>query len=93
MPPAGVTDLANYPQKLLESSPTTSSRHSLGMEWKEHVSWLAPILMTMVAYVSGKYGASITTQRPLRLAVLGFAVVAFVVTLIAGAFGHLGQQS
>ena len=55
VPPSGVTDLALYPRYLLKSSATTSGWHDLGMEWKEHVAWIAPIAMTMVAYVFTKY--------------------------------------
>jgi hypothetical protein len=87
VPPAGVTDLADYPKFLLVSSPMTSGWHSLGMEWKENVAWLAPIAMTMVAYVFAKYGARIAAHRPIRTAVLVFAVVAFAATGVAGAFG------
>ncbi len=86
-PPAGITDLAAYPQRLLLSSPMTSEWHDLGMEWKENVAWLAPISMTMVAYVTMKYGSAITKHRQLRMAVLGFAVAAFFATGVAGAFG------
>ena len=49
VPPAGVTDLSEYPRRLLLSSGRTSEWHNIGMEWKEHVAWLAPIAMTMVA--------------------------------------------
>jgi hypothetical protein len=87
VPPAGITDLAEYPKFLLTSSPHTSGWHSLGMEWKEHVAWLAPIAMTMVAYVFTKYGPAITKHRQMRTAVLTFVVVAFVATGVAGAFG------
>ena len=87
VPPAGTADLAEYPKFLLTSSPHTSGWHSLGMEWKEHVAWLAPIAITMVAYVFAKYGPAITRHRQMRSAVLAFAVVAFVATGVAGAFG------
>ena len=87
VPPAGATDLADYPRRLLLSSGKTSEWHNVGMEWKEHVSWLAPIAMTMVAYVTMKYGRAITRPRHLRTAVLGFAVAAFVATGVAGVFG------
>lgn len=87
IPPHGVADLAAYPQAFLTSSPLTSEWHNLGMEWKENVAWLAPISMTMVAYVTMKYGVAITKHRQLRLAILSFAVVAFIATGIAGAFG------
>jgi hypothetical protein len=86
VPPAGVTDLANYPRRLLLSTGQTSEWHNIGMEWKEHVSWLAPIAMTMVAYVTWKYGRSIQHRR-LRIGVLGFTAAAFLATAVAGAFG------
>ena len=87
IPPAGVRDLADFPQRLLMSSPKTIGWHSLGMEWKEHVAWLAPIAMTMVAFVFAKYGPGLARMRQIRTAVLAFTVVAFVATGIAGAFG------
>jgi hypothetical protein len=43
--------------------------------------------MTMVAYVTWKYGRSVLVAKQLRLAVLGFALAAFVATGVAGAFG------
>ena len=57
------------------------------MEWKEHVAWLAPIAITMVAYVIWKYGRLIGQHPNMRAAVIGFTVAAFVATGIAGAFG------
>jgi hypothetical protein len=87
VPPAGLADLSNYPQRLLMSSHDTSGWHNLGMEWKEHVAWLAPISMTMVAYVFAKYGPALSKLRQIRRAVLAFTVVAFIATGVAGAFG------
>ncbi len=46
VPPPGTTDLAPYPQRLLMSSKLTIGWHDLGMEWKEHIAWFAPIAMT-----------------------------------------------
>ena len=86
VPPTGA-NLADFPKFLLSSSPTTSKWHTLGMEWKEHVAWLAPIAITMVAYVTAKYGRALVRPRQLRTAVLAFALVAFVATGVAGAFG------
>ncbi|MFI4933937.1 MAG: hypothetical protein ACHP7N_04920 [Caulobacterales bacterium] len=87
VPPAGVTDLAAYPQRLLLSNPLTAGWHSLGMEWKEHIAWFTPIAMTMVAYVFIKYGPQLGRHRQLRNAVLGFTAAAFLATAVAGAFG------
>jgi hypothetical protein len=87
VPPAGTTDLSAYPQRLLQSSPLTAEWHDLGMEWKEHIAWLTPIAMTMVAYVFIKYGPRLALHRQMRQAVLGFTVVAFFATAVAGGFG------
>lgn len=89
VPPAGAVDLAEYPRRLLLSSARTSGWHNIGMEWKEHVSWLAPIAITMVAYVTMKYGQAIIYHRNMRIAVLGFTLAAFVATGISGTFGAL----
>jgi hypothetical protein len=88
-PPAGTVDLSAFPRNLLLASPNTSAWHTLGMEWKEHVAWIAPIAMTMVAYVYGKYGASLAKHRTLRNAALVFTVAAFAATGVAGGFGAL----
>jgi hypothetical protein len=87
--PAGTVDLAGYPQRLLMHSAATSGWHSLGMEWKEHVAWLAPISITMVAFVFLRYGRELGRHRQLRAAVLGFAMVSFVAAGVAGFFGAM----
>jgi hypothetical protein len=87
IPPIGAVDLSLFPKALLTSSPTTALWHSIGMEWKEHVAWLAPIAMTMVAYVFVKYGPALGKQKQIRTAAFIFIVVAFVATGIAGLFG------
>ena len=88
--PPGIANLAGYPQRLLQSSPATAGWHSIGMEWKEHVAWLAPISITMVAAVFSKYGRRGLEAHPqLRRAVLSFAVVAFLSAGIAGFFGAM----
>jgi hypothetical protein len=87
VPPAGTARLAAYPQRLLVSSPATIGWHSLGMEWKEHVAWLAPISITMAAAVVFRYGRALCKLPALRNAVLGFVLVSLVSAGIAGFFG------
>ena len=87
--PAGVTNLAEYPQRLLLSNPNTAGWHTLGMEWKEHIAWMAPIVMTMVAYVLTKYRSNNNGNRQVKATVLAFALIAFLAAGIAGAFGSL----
>ncbi|MGB8480969.1 MAG: hypothetical protein WCE63_19360 [Acidobacteriaceae bacterium] len=87
--PAAGANLADYPQALLKSSPTTAGWHSLGMEWKEHIAWFAVIAITMAAYVLVQYGHSIRLHPQMRKAVLGFVVVAFLSAAVAGYFGAM----
>ena len=88
-PPPGTSDLSMFPQRLLMSSPATIGWHSLGMEWKEHVAWCAPISITMVAFVFIRYGRDLKNHPQLRAAVLSFAVASFVAAGIAGFFGAM----
>jgi len=71
------------------AGPATSGWHSLGMEWKEHVAWFAPISMTMVAFVFIRYGRDLKRHRQLRAAVLSFAVASLVSAGIAGFWGAM----
>ena len=87
--PSGTVDLSMFPQRLLMSSPTTIGWHSLGMEWKEHVAWFAPLSITMAAFVFIRYGRDLGSHRQLRTAVLCFAVASFVAAGIAGFFGAM----
>jgi uncharacterized membrane protein len=87
--PMGTTDLAIFPQRLLMSHATTATWHTLGMEWKEHVGWFAPISITMAAFVFMKYGRELRDHRQLRAAVLWFTVASFVAAGVAGFFGAM----
>ena len=88
-PPAGTTNLAAFPQRLLMSSPATIGWHSLGMEWKEHVAWLAPIAITMAAGVAFQYGRQLKEHPPLRATVLCFVWISLAAAGIAGFFGAM----
>ena len=89
VPPSGTADLAMFPQRLLLSSPSTSGWHSLGMEWKEHVAWLAPISITMVTEVFLQYGRDLRQHRALRTAALTFTAASFLAAGVAGFFGAM----
>lgn len=82
-------DLAGYPQRLLISNPTTAGWHRLGMEWKEHVAWFAPMVATMVGFVMLRHRAAWSADRQLRRVVLGFAAVAFLAAAVAGGWGAM----
>jgi len=86
-PPEGTTDLMNFPRYLLLASESTAEWHKFGMEWKEHVGWIAPIAATVVAYVISVYGTQLTGDSKIRRALLWFFIIAFVTAGVAGMFG------
>ena len=88
VPPAGAA-LAGYPQRLLISNPASAGWHDIGMEWKEHIAWLAPISLTACTYVFWCYGPRLRAMKGLRNAVIGFALLAFAATGVAGFFGAM----
>jgi hypothetical protein len=71
------------------SNPTTAGWHTLGMEWKEHVAWFAPMVATMVGFVMLRHRAAWSAYGQLRRTVLGFAAVAFLAAAIAGGWGAM----
>lgn len=87
--PAGVTDLTAYPQRLLLSDPRTAGWHTLGMEWKEHVAWFAPMLMTAAAWVWMRYEGAAEEHRRVRVTVAAIALAAVLATGVAAEFGAL----
>jgi uncharacterized membrane protein YfcA len=86
-PPEGTVDLTNFPRYLLLANPSTADWHNFGMEWKEHVGWLAPIAATVVAFVVSYYGPSLAKKVGERRALMVFFVVAFAAAAAAGMFG------
>jgi hypothetical protein len=86
-PPEGTTDLIAFPRALLLASESTAKWHTFGMEWKEHVAWIAPMAATVVAYSVSYYGPILAKKTNERRAILIFFVVAFLTAAIAGIFG------
>lgn len=82
-PPAGVTDLARYPRSLILANPDTAWLHTFAMESKEHVPWIAAMLVSAVAFVAVRYRSRLLSDRLLRrwsavLLSIAFALVAFI---------------
>lgn len=65
----------------------TATWHSFGMEWKEHISWAAPILATAVAFIVVYYGPRLIARPWIRAAVIVMFVAAFAAAAVGGAFG------
>ena len=88
-PPAGTLDLTAYPRSLLLAHPHTAAWHNLGMEWKEHIAFFAPIAITMLAYILIRQRIALRQDPNLRRSVLAFALLALVACGIAATFGAM----
>ena len=75
------------PRSILLANAGTAEWHNFGMEWKEHVGWLAPIAATVVAFAVTYYGPALAQKVGQRRALMIFFVVAFTAAAIAGIFG------
>ena len=87
--PEGLEALTHFPRSFLLSDPSLAVWHSFGMEWKEHIAWLAPILATAVAGIATRYRAQLAEEGQLRRYLLVLTSLAFVAAGVAGLLGAL----
>ena len=85
-PPSGAA-LIQFPRSYLLANPNLAEWHKFGMEWKEHVAWLSPILATAVAYVVIRYGPKLAHEEKIRQALILLFTIAFLTAGVAGLFG------
>ncbi|MEV3936794.1 hypothetical protein AB0K52_12560 [Glycomyces sp. NPDC049804] len=81
------------PKSVLLADPATADWHEFGMEWKEHIAWLSPLLATTVAFIVLYYGAGLIRHDRLRRTTLVLFVLAFAAAAVAGLFGALITKS
>jgi hypothetical protein len=88
-PTPGITGdaLKAFPRSFLLASERTAVWHTFGMEWKEHVAWIAPVLATSVAIVVFYYGAQLVREPKIRQALIVLFTIAFAAAAVAGIFG------
>jgi hypothetical protein len=86
-PPEGTADLANFPRSFLLADEKIAGWHEFGMEWKEHVAFLAPIAATVVAFAVSYYGPTLAKKVGERRAIMIFFIVSFAAAAAAGLFG------
>jgi len=67
----------------------TESWHEFGMEWKEHVAWIAPMLATSAAIVVVIYGRRLANAPRLRHIAIWMFILAFATAAVAGILGAL----
>jgi hypothetical protein len=82
-------DVADSPRSLLLADPKLEEWHHFGMEWKEHVAWISPILATVVAFIVIYYGTSLIRHERIRRTTMALFVMAFLFAAVAGLFGAL----
>jgi hypothetical protein len=85
-PPHGVNVL-NYPKSYLVATPSLTGWHEFGMEWKEHVGWLSPMLATAVCWIVFRYGPQLAEEPKIRRVLLVMFVLAFGTALVSGVLG------
>jgi hypothetical protein len=75
------------PRSTLLADESTVDWHHFGMEWKEHVAWLSPILATTVAFIVVYYGVNLVRHERVRRTAMTLFVLSFGFAVAAGAFG------
>lgn len=74
-------------RSVLLASEDTALWHTFGMEWKEHVAWISPLLATAAAFIVTYYGKSLIHNQKIRRLALALFVSAFLAAGVAGVFG------
>ena len=67
----------------------TESWHTFGMEWKEHIAWIAPMLATSAAIVIAVYRSRLADAPRLRRVAITMFILAFATAAVAGVLGAL----
>ncbi len=80
---------ADSPRAALLASPQTKNWDRFGMEWKQHLAWLAPFLATTAAFSAFYFGSRLARDRRLRLLTLVLFLGAFGAASAAALFGAL----
>lgn len=75
------------PRSILLADPATELWHRFGMEWKEHVGWVTPILATAVAFMVSYYGPRLSERPWIRYGAILLFGLAFAAAAVAGVFG------
>ena len=77
------------PKSILLSDPNTADWHDFGMEWKEHIAWMAPMLATAAAFMVLYYRGGLARNKTARTITIVLFLAAFATAAIAGLFGAL----
>lgn len=87
--PATGADLVDYPKEALMANADTAFWHHFGMEWKEHVGWLVPLLATTVAFLAIRHRGLLERDRGFRRTATLLFSLAFAASLVAAGLGSV----
>ncbi len=76
-------------KSILLANPATKGWHEFGMEWKEHIAWMSPILATVAAFIVVYYGTNLIRHDRVRRTTMTIFALAFATAAVAGALGAL----
>jgi hypothetical protein len=72
---------------MLLADPSTAWLHSFGMEIKEHVPWIAVMLVTAAAFVVVRHGDHVLRSSSVRRTVLGWLAISLVLVSAVALLG------
>jgi hypothetical protein len=81
--------LPTSPKSILLANENTAGWHDFGMEWKEHIAWISPMLATVSAFVVLYYGVDLIKNERARKIAMWLLVLAFATAAVAGLLGAL----
>ena len=88
-PPAGTTDLTSFARSRILANSAISGWHNFGMEWKEHLGWLVPIMATAALFIIWRYGEKLAEEKGMRWTLFVVLCLAFVLAGIVGVLGAI----
>ena len=86
-PPEGLASLAEYPRALLMAGADTRWLHTFGMEIKEHVPWIAAMLVTAAAFIARRHRPTLLADAPLRRVTSSLLAIAIVLVSFVALLG------
>jgi hypothetical protein len=79
-------NILNYPKAYLLGN-NLAFWHDFGMEWKEHVGWLVPMLATAVCFIVYRYAERLREDAVMRKTVTALIAISFTASMVSGIFG------
>ena len=73
----------------LLANAAVSGWHNFGMEWKEHLGWLVPIMATVAVYLIFRNGEKLVKERKIHWTLFVILCLAFVTAGVVGTLGAI----